>query len=626
MDFVLFDDDGEADAVGEEDDSLYGGYGDSEGAGSYLPWTSPSTRLRKNELFIEMFSQAYNSAEDKTAMTTDPGDAEAASGLSEPTPPRGIQVPNQGGDHGQFVGDMAIKIESPVMAVKAITPRKRNHEPVEADPAETGRSSLPAGGNSLSGNHKAQAGQAMPTGQRARVFPDQSGDGDDCFRPKKKSKPDPSEDFTDKSMPDIFHYAHPQIYNRNRSDKYSPCHTVHREISTLVAGVCRCCWQTFNDRQAFDAHVSLPCERVSKGKREKWRVLYQSFTPLLNSATALPGPGQSEPTKEQQRGMFSGHLNGPLVSNDDNVCDEAGTPPTSVPSPGLLSSVSFVGGGSLVPAEEHRKLQEEHRTLRERHQQLERVTQVLLARQLMQDKLTHEAATGPHTGPSGVGTSHTSYPSASPDGSERDSLVQHMDSQSTNVDVYRFMEEMEDMEGPRQSLPRMNSGLSTASRSTIYHVPLSPPPRRAELPAHKSDGSASQAHQPPPPSIPDSGYGSDQRRGSLAELLPGAGTGEQADTRPMMPPSNAAEKSQDDPAFNQGLSWGDNNPFAKPLAAATSTPSPQNSQQLGFIPLPDQETTAHYEDAAFHLFYPDPNLQSQSSPPAFTFEYPSQLE
>jgi hypothetical protein len=211
MDFVLFDDDGEADAVGEEDDSLYGGYGDSEGAGSYLPWTSPSTRLRKNELFIEMFSQAYNSAEDKTAMTTDPGDAEAASGLSEPTPPRGIQVPNQGGDHGQFVGDMAIKIESPVMAVKAITPRKRNHEPVEADPAETGRSSLPAGGNSLSGNHKAQAGQAMPTGQRARVFPDQSGDGDDCFRPKKKSKPDPSEDFTDKSMPDIFHYAHPQI-------------------------------------------------------------------------------------------------------------------------------------------------------------------------------------------------------------------------------------------------------------------------------------------------------------------------------------------------------------------------------------------------------------------------------
>ncbi|KAK3323035.1 hypothetical protein B0H66DRAFT_555696 [Apodospora peruviana] len=117
---------------------------------------------------------------------------------------------------------------------------------------------------------------------------------------------DSVEDFRDTNMPDIFRFAHPRIYDKDKN-----CHSDHRDISTLVRhlsrpahrlhvterfvssfdvndqayphprlGLCRLCWRAFPERDTFDDHISHACARVSKGRREKWRILLETFTPL----------------------------------------------------------------------------------------------------------------------------------------------------------------------------------------------------------------------------------------------------------------------------------------------------------------------------------------------------------
>ncbi|KAK4242566.1 hypothetical protein C8A03DRAFT_11233 [Achaetomium macrosporum] len=648
MDFVLFDDD-QADAIGDNDDSLYAGYDDSEGAQSYLPWTSPSTRLRRNERFIEMFSQTYNGAHDKTSSIAD--NAEVDPMLSGPAS-HDIQYHLRANDHVQFVGDVAIKAESPIAPVDTIFPSKRKYEPVEVPSAQSGQASPSSSGGRPSGSRKAGPGQTARTSSKPGLSSQYRPGPEDGSRPQKKHKPNPTDDFTDTSMPDIFRHAHPHIYDRNRTDKYSPCHTMHREISTLVrhlsrpahrlkvteraissfevqdpdfrhprVGVCRLCWQTFSDRQIFDVHVSLPCEKVSKGKREKWRVLYDAFTPLLDATnSALSGGNLTQEAEEEQWRRFPGRLDGSLVANDDDILDDIGTPPTSVPSPVLFPSAAFApsnpNGSRFISADEHHKLQQEHQALRERHQQLERVTQVLLARQFVQEKVWDHTPTKADTKSSGVGSSKSNPSITSSTSSERDSLVQHMDSQSTNVDVYRFMD---DVEHTRQSISRMNSGLSTVSRSTIHHVPLSPPTRAAELPMQQDADPLSQqskqslTHRPPPSSIPDSGYGTDQRRGSLGDVAASA------EWRAMTGSPTFGAAATERPNLVQELSWTDD-AFQK--RSRPGTPKPPSSQPSGFL---TEQDMAEYNDSSFDLFY-QYSLQSRSSPPGFTFEFGSQQE
>jgi hypothetical protein len=369
--------------------------------------------------------------------------------------------------------------------------------------------------------------------------------------------------------------------------------------------------------------VSFPCEKVSKGKREKWRALYDAFTPLLDATDLAPSGGDDLAQETEAQGRrFPSHLDGSPVANDDDMLDDIGTPPTSVPSPDLLPSAAFgpsnPSNSRFISADEHCKLQEEHQALRERHQQLERVTQVLLARQLMQEKMWDHTLTKSDMKCSRARSSKSDPSVISATSSDRDSLVQHMDSQSTNVDVYRFMD---DAEHTRQSISRMNSGLSTASRSTIHHVPLSPPPRAAGLPAQQNTDPLSQqqskqqslAHRPPLPSIPDSGYGTDQRRGSLGDL---AASAEQHAVTGS--PTLGAEAT-DRPRFTQELSWTDD-AFQKG-SSKPSTPKPPSSQPSDFL---TAQEMAEYTDESFELFYSC--LQARSSPTGFTFESGSQQE
>ena len=63
--------------------------------------------------------------------------------------------------------------------------------------------------------------------------PDDEDDHDD-ERPSKRLKSSPEFDLDDMQMPCPFRLAHPAVYNRDLSEKYSTCHTKHENISTIV--------------------------------------------------------------------------------------------------------------------------------------------------------------------------------------------------------------------------------------------------------------------------------------------------------------------------------------------------------------------------------------------------------
>jgi uncharacterized C2H2 Zn-finger protein len=232
VDFILFDD--QEDAIGDHDDNLYSHYADAHNVESYLPWTSPTTRLRDNELVLERFSQTYNSMQANASTAV--GTYGVGPGLALSNfPSHGLQHYPKIGHPVPFTANVTIKVESPILTLDTAIPRKRKYEPVEAPLAHLEQ--VPASTSSMRPNpsQKTGAGQGTPTPSRARPASKcENSSGEDVGRPKKKTKPNSTEDFDDMSMPDIFRHAHPTLYDKDRSDKYSPCHTVHREISTLV--------------------------------------------------------------------------------------------------------------------------------------------------------------------------------------------------------------------------------------------------------------------------------------------------------------------------------------------------------------------------------------------------------
>ncbi|KAK4668088.1 uncharacterized protein QC764_701960 [Podospora pseudoanserina] len=531
-DFVLYDDDQQEDAFGEEDDEAYSGFQDPEGFQSYLPWNSPNTRVRQAESVIDSCNDT---------LERPLGSEFYGSGLLDPrlssyqTPP---------GSESHRTPDTpcldiaaAIKVESPTVTMDFFSPPKRKYEAVDGSSQESKPTTNATRGASNPRAHRATSGPAKSTPNRRDSF------DEDGHRPTKKARQMPVEDFSDTSMPDIFRFAHPTIYDRDQKETYSPCHTVHRDISTLVrhlsrpahrfkvtdrfissfdqdenfrhprVGVCRWCWLTFTDRSEFEYHVSNPCEKVSKGKREKWRVLLNSFTPLVD----LPVHTQStfdvvrESEEDGWDRLSRGLEQSPEV--DGSTC----APETS---PALVYPTTH---GEFVSMTEHQRLLKEHQALQEKHRQLlGQVTQAMYAQQVCDNARTQSLdardnmllAAMSREAHKGSALAHQQRKL-----SDRDNLVQHMDSQSTDVDVQGFLEEVE---SAHKGLSRQDSGLSTTSRSTIHHVPPSPPVKSLDYvdddQQNAAHGSGSQNARKQPTSHADSGYATEGRRGSLAEL------------------------------------------------------------------------------------------------------------
>ncbi|KAL2258724.1 hypothetical protein VTK26DRAFT_7856 [Humicola hyalothermophila] len=666
VDFVLFDDD-QADAIGEDDDNLYPVYGEGQAPESYLPWTSPMTRLRKNESFIEMFTQAYNGALDKMTTGNGVNEAQVDPILSDETL-HDIQSHQPGADDGMLGADVVVKVESPALAADKFFPEKRNqgsHSGVSQ--GEPRQHTVWTSAQQPFDKRKTGAAQRT-SGSSTPQAPPKRGGGfsGDSGRPNKKPRPSPPEDFTDTSMPDIFRHAHPHIYDRDQNERYASCHTLHRDISTLVrhlsrpahrlkvtersissfdildtalthprVGLCRFCWETFHDRQAFEAHISQPCQKVSKGKREKWRSLFDCFTPLV-----VPETDPSGDLEGNGYEALSTHLS--ALPTYEGVYD-VGTPPTSVPSPVLDTGAvvsSKTSDGRFVSAEEYNRLQKEHQVLWERTQQLEWVNQMLLARQLTQIAQQSKPNIKLQGSPPQINRPTT----------DRDTLVQHMDSQSTDVDVQGLMDEVD---STHRSLSRMNTGLSTASRSTIHHVPPSPPPRPSEhSPVSGRAFAPSSSHQPrhrssthdyhyppPPPSIPDSGYGTEQRRGSLSDAVPAGEGGDAApaglEPKPpaplITPPSSFDAQPKQAPSTTAAAAAAAVVGHSSHAAAVAEGAKDVERQSDGNGFLSAHDTAAEYDDESYGLLFGDsvPMMRGgvrQPSPTLLDFagyEFPS---
>ncbi|KAK3357419.1 hypothetical protein B0T25DRAFT_157517 [Lasiosphaeria hispida] len=580
-DFVLFPDSADQSmGLGEDEDDLGLGYGDPQDHDSqtFIPWTSPTTRIRKNQYMLDTFSQTYSGAPERPVTQSDIAIDPALAHYS-PLPTPGYR---RFDGSGMGVIGTYVKPEAAGVAMDQVSPWAE-----ESDTGSTPDDS-PSGGRNPSTAYSSQfhtpQNNSFDLGGPSRSGPQKGltppklrrrGSEEDDRRPEKKLKSNAVEDFTDTNMPDIFRFAHPQIYDRDQKEKYSPCHSAHRDISTLVRhlgrpahrltvtkeaissfdiedddylhpkiGVCRRCWRQFHDRHEFDSHAASICEKVSKGKREKWQILYDSFTPLVNSDGEFEAPNiaplhfdlgdnleQSRDSPSRRSSFFAAGVEGA-------AWDDHASPPTSVPSPAAFfprppaPPTSTPGGTSISIIDERERLQRENNALLERNQQLEKMATVLIVRQMYQE--FNGAAAGPSSdqlarNSAGPGASATDRPamqltspgaatSSSKDSSDRDSLVVGMGSQPENVNIQGLMDE------PQENLSRQNSGLSSTSRSTIHHVTTSPPPLPDDFPGNGEDG-ADEGDRPreitpnrkPAASIPDSGYDSNHRHGSFGE-------------------------------------------------------------------------------------------------------------
>lgn len=311
-------------------------------------------------------------------------------------------------------------------------------------------------------------------------------------------------------MPHRLHVAERHIHSFDVEPQELP----HSKI-----GVCRRCWMVFTRRDAFESHISAGCDKVSKGKREKWQILHDSFTPLV-ADTASPGsrpahlpasavPCLPLPTTHEN----DGRVYGAEVPVDD---DDA---PLSPPSPTTID---------LGPRDAtDRARDEEVERLRWENRHLKAFAHVVFKNDGVVDlsSLAHypallqrmaagnEVGSGPNLRLSGRLT-FSGHDSSEENRPDPGSLVGQMNSQPTDVDRQGMMDDIQ------QTLSRTSSGMSSDGRSTIRHVSNSPPQRFEEYTAnnpmtpHPRPVNPPEGHQPT--SLPDSGYGSDKKRNSVS--------------------------------------------------------------------------------------------------------------
>ncbi|KAK3340258.1 hypothetical protein B0H65DRAFT_431319 [Neurospora tetraspora] len=494
QDFTLFQDDTDQSVIFDDDDEDTSHHHD---APQLIPWTSPATRLRRNGTMIERFDQTYH-------------------------------------------GNQALRISDiPVdPSLSDLVPRVLTSAAAPSTSAACGNNGTNTSETSRQTQSSRQQPRRVPGRQRRR--------NSDAEESRKRVKPNPTEvlgdneGFTDSTMPCIFRHSHPHLYNKETRDKSDPCHTTHRDISTLArhllrpahrlsvdirmissfeiqdknylhprVGLCRRCWQPFFDHLEFQSHLDLECEKVSKGKREKWRIMRDLFTPLVQQHNEQSSLSQDldmagqENTAHRTRGSI-------------NMSNKAGDHSRQDSVSGTATPANY---GTLVPSRS--SLESEIHLLREENRQLR---ESLMAQESRRESLAstvHSSAV--HLAsevPSGLGlVSAPRMPNSKDSNSDQESLVGYMDSQSTDVDRDGLMSETP------ETFMRQRQGLGLPSHSTVHHVPTSPSPLLID-----SFQDVPNFSQPPtsaslfsarkhPTSLADSAYGTctDPRRGSLGE-------------------------------------------------------------------------------------------------------------
>ncbi len=223
------------------------------------------------------------------------------------------------------------------------------------------------------------------------------------------------------------------------------------------AGLCRRCWRSFRTRDQFEEHISQPCNKASRGKREKFQLLLTTFCDL-------------------EQNPFHGSLIPHTSSADDQAIAQ---PSTARPTPfgdGSTADVQPVAShpegdppatgdqGRLVSRQEYDALVERVAAL---EQMITDVTSTPGGGRTMGQSSASQAGRGR--------AAHAGCPGRNAD---KDNLVRGMNSRPTNVDRDSFPTEAQ----------RTLSGLSSSTdKSSVRHAPLSPggelhtPPKQAAL-------------------------------------------------------------------------------------------------------------------------------------------------
>lgn len=305
---------------------------------SYVAWTSPPSRQQD-------ISDALQKVQTTRAGPLFPLDPQLLQPASQPSVHQLSQYNSPIADQSAVPGLM----HSPSPQLSSY-PESRWPTTPSYQPSHDGVQSAAPGQHTAalgrSGQPTAQPSQASLASRRKRAVSERDDDNDDdhAKRPRRgKRRPMPAENFTDESMPCPFHLADPEVFCRSNKEKYSPCHTDHKDISTIVrhlarpahklvvkakyissfdaedmekafvpAGLCRNCWKAFTDRGEFTRHFTQSCPRVSRGKREKFRLLFSTF------CTELEG----EEDDEEMEGSAEG--NSPAADAGDEDEDAEG--------------------------------------------------------------------------------------------------------------------------------------------------------------------------------------------------------------------------------------------------------------------------------------------------------------
>ncbi|OIW34076.1 hypothetical protein CONLIGDRAFT_208300 [Coniochaeta ligniaria NRRL 30616] len=552
-DFVLFphgrdyapsDDDYDHDGFMDLDD------GGSQGSDVVIPWTSPDTRLRRRETFLQKFTQKFNKHEDDP-----PIDPQLSSVGGIDTPKSSTAYNNL--DPASYTAGTARNASTEKRPISSVTAHSLPSTPYTMDFQQRPGGSVPPVRHGRSSSVNMMPSAVTPSVQHAisripKISKRKEEEDPEDEHPQKKFKPSPKADFKDNQMPDIFVAAHPEVYNRNTKPLYQSCETAHKDISTLVRhlsraphrlecaeryihsfdvipvelshtkrGVCRRCWEVFTNHDAFISHISAECEKVSKGKREKWRILYDSFTPLSTDHIAAQTSNVAHHLP-----LPNGVANNREMYGADASADEDDDSPVAPPSP------TTVDLGPRVPLElegvgEIEKLRKENRQLkafaRVVIKQINQARGLIDLSPLVAIPSLVQAIEGSSEVESGADMrlpGRITFPAnLGDDHPDPASLVGHMNSQPTDVDAQGMMDDIQ------QTLSRTSSGMSGSDRSTIRHVSNSPrqpfevfagdnsrtPNPRS---ANPNGGPTPTRHQPT--SLPDSGYGSDKKRNSVA--------------------------------------------------------------------------------------------------------------
>jgi cation transport regulator ChaB len=207
----------------------------SQGSDVVIPWTSPDTRLRKRETFLQKFSQKFNDPEDET-----PIDPQLSS--------VGGAAPAASTDDIHFTSSL---VHGNVSSTRADVPIKQEHtlssttqnyssEPFTVALQQRHPASVRAPNHSRNSSavtvtqSNATASMPHPIHRVAKTAKRKEDGDQDEDHPQKKLKPSPRVGFRDNQMPDIFVAAYPEVYNRDTKSLYQSCETEHRDISTLV--------------------------------------------------------------------------------------------------------------------------------------------------------------------------------------------------------------------------------------------------------------------------------------------------------------------------------------------------------------------------------------------------------